>query len=167
MDAIGTADRDFTRGLISHLAIVNVDAEDDEVIKFDNLNFMLSVIKGIEPRDQLEAMLGAQIAAIYVATMRCTQRLMHSINVFERDSAERSLIKLTRTFADLRGCLKRYRASGPQTVQNVAVAEGGQAIVANLGPLLTGTRKVGASVPPAAETNGVRLKTRERPRIRN
>jgi hypothetical protein len=30
---------------------------------------MLSVIKGIDPRDQLEAMLAAQMAAVHVATM--------------------------------------------------------------------------------------------------
>ena len=30
---------------------------------------MLAVVKGLEPRDQMEAMLAAQMAAVHVATM--------------------------------------------------------------------------------------------------
>jgi hypothetical protein len=33
------------------------------------VNFMLAVIKGIEPRDQIEAMLAAQMAAVHITAM--------------------------------------------------------------------------------------------------
>ena len=38
---------------------------------------MLSVVKGVEPRDQVEAMLAAQMAAVHTATMTFAGRLAH------------------------------------------------------------------------------------------
>jgi hypothetical protein len=77
-------------------------------------NFMLSVIKGIEPRDQIEAMLAAQMAAVHVASMTFAQRLAHVDNIPQQDSAERAFNKLTRTFAAQVSALKEYRSKGEQ-----------------------------------------------------
>ena len=98
------------------------------------VNFMLSVVKGIKPRDQLEAMLAAQMAAVHMATMTFARRLAHVENIPQQDSAERAFNKLTRTFATQMEALKRYRTGGEQkvTVQHVSVSEGGQAIVGNV-----------------------------------
>ena len=63
------------------------------------INFMLSVVKRIEPRDQLEAMSAAQMAAVHQADRVSAARLAQSKNILERDSAERAFTKLTRTFA--------------------------------------------------------------------
>ena len=95
---------------------------------------MLSVIKGVQPRDQIEAMLAAQMAAVHMATMTFARRLAHVENIPQQDSAERAFNKLTRTFATQMEALKRYRTGGEQkvTVQHVSVAEGGQAIVGNV-----------------------------------
>ena len=60
MRAIGTADLDFFDGLTLHL----VNASKGQGSPEKTVNFMLAVIKGIEPRDQIEAMLGAQMAAV-------------------------------------------------------------------------------------------------------
>src|SRR5437879_2943057 len=66
MDALGTADIDFYRGLLDQVAgAASAGGQIDE----HTLNFMLSVVKGVEPKDQLEAMLAAQMAAVHVATM--------------------------------------------------------------------------------------------------
>src|SRR5207247_5205462 len=54
------------------------------------LNFMLSVIKGIEPRNQLEAMLAAQMAAVHVATMTFARHLAHAEEIVLVDSTERA-----------------------------------------------------------------------------
>jgi|SRR5208337_997329 len=159
MDAIGTVDQDFLNGLISQLARFNGEGGE---VNFSGLNFMLSVIKGLGPRDQFEAMLGAQMAAVQVATMMVARRFMVSENIAEQESTERSFNKLSRTFVTQMECLKRYRASGPQMVQNVSVGEGGQAIVANLGQPPTGGTRVGASALPTGETNVVPLEARER-----
>ena len=55
------------------------------------LNFMLSVVKGIEPRDQIEAMLAAQMAAVHMAAMKSARTLANSTTIPQQDSAERTL----------------------------------------------------------------------------
>ena len=96
--------------------------------------FVLSVIKGIGPKDQLEMMLAAQMAAVHMAMMAFARRLAHADYVAQQDSAERAFNKLARTFASQMEALKRYRTGGEQkvTVQHVSVSDGGQAIVGNV-----------------------------------
>jgi hypothetical protein len=131
MEALGTADYSFGNGLIMQLA--NASMHDREVDEAD-VNFMLAVVKGIKPRDHLEAMLAAQMAAIHMATMTFTRRLASVESIPQQDSAERALNKLARTYATQMEALKRYRTGGEQkvTVQHVSVSEGGQAIVGNV-----------------------------------
>jgi len=84
------------------------------------------------PRDELEVMLAAQMAAIHCATMTFARRLNHVENIPQQDSAERTLNKLARTFTTQMEALKRYRRNdGEQkvVVQHVNVNDGGQAIV--------------------------------------
>ena len=118
---------------------------------------MLSVMKGVQPRDQLEAMLAAQMAAVHMATMTIAQRLAHVENIPQQDSAERAFNKLSRTFTTQMEALKRYRTGGEQkvTVQHVSVAEGGQAI-ANVGNARENVPgKAGASPPLALSNSNV------------
>jgi hypothetical protein len=131
MDALGTTDMDFFNGLVDQLA--RATAEGAEVNE-KGINFMLSIIKDIEPRDQLEAMLAAQMAAVHMATMTLARRLAQVENIPEQDSTERAFNKLARTFVSQMEALKRYRTGGEQkvTVQHVTVSEGGQAIVGNV-----------------------------------
>jgi hypothetical protein len=98
------------------------------------LIFMLSVVKDIKPRDQVEAMLAAQMAAVHQAILTFARRLAHVETIDQQDSAERAFNKLARTFAAQMEALKRYRTGGEQkvTVQHVSVSEGGQAIVGNV-----------------------------------
>src|SRR5262249_4167899 len=95
---------------------------------------MLSVVKGVEPGDQVEAMLAAQMAAVHMATMTFARRLAHVENIAQQDSAERAFIKLARTFAAQVEALKRYRSRGDQTVrvEHVTVNDGSRAIVGNV-----------------------------------
>jgi len=131
MDVFASADGDFVNGIVSQLADASLHGQD---ISDHGLNFMLSVIKGIEPRDQLEAMLVAQMAAVHVASMTFARRLAHVEEIPQQDSVERAFNKLTRTFAMQMEALKRYRSGAEQkvTLQHVSVAEGGQAIVGNV-----------------------------------
>ena len=98
------------------------------------LNFLLSVVTGIEPRDQMEALLAAQMAATHAATMTLARRLNHAESIPQQDSAERAFNKLARTFTAQVEALKRYRSADDQTirVEHVTVNEGGQAIVGNV-----------------------------------
>ena len=142
MDGLGSRDPDFFFGLVDQVANASSRGSgrypDEQGIKF-----MLSVIKGIAPRDQIEAMLASQMAAVHVATMKFANRLTHAADLPDQESvgglpdqesAERAFVKLARTFAALLEALKRYRTGGEQkvTVQHVSVSEGGQAIVGNV-----------------------------------
>jgi len=137
-EAIGTVDGDFVTGLLTQLGnATSQDRRPDE----SAINFLLSVIKGAKPKDQFEAMLAAQMAAIHTATMTFTRRLANVETIQQQDSAERALNKLARTFAMQMEALKRYRTGGEQkvTVQHVSVNEGGQAIVGNVNQAASGT----------------------------
>jgi hypothetical protein len=92
---------------------------------------MMAVIQGIEPRDHMEAMLAAQMAAVQMAAMTMARKLAQADNIAQQDSAQNAFNKLTRTFAAQMDTLKRYRSTGEQrvTVQHVTVNDGGQAIV--------------------------------------
>jgi hypothetical protein len=74
MEALGTADYSFGIGLISQLINAGSRGSDNDE---NDVNFMLSVVKGIKPRDHLEAMLAAQMAAIHMATMTFARQLAH------------------------------------------------------------------------------------------
>ncbi len=147
MEALASADDDFVDGIVSQL--VNVSGRGQDIDE-RGLNFMLSILKGIEPRDQLETMLAVQMAAVHVASMTFAHRLAHVDNIAQQDSAERAFNKLTRTFATQMEALKRYRTGAEQkvTLQHVSVAEGGQAIVGNV------THAPRENVPQAPRGNG-------------
>jgi hypothetical protein len=99
-----------------------------------NINFVLAVVNGIEPRDEVEAMLGAQMAAVHMASMTFARRLAHVENLPQQESAGRAFNKLARTFTTQMEALKRYRSTGQQTVrvERVSVEAGGQAIVGSV-----------------------------------
>jgi len=131
MEALGTAQSDFMDGLIKQL--VNVGTQGTTTDE-RGTNFILAMVTGIEPKDQVEAMLAAQMAAVHNATMTFARRLNHVENIPQQDSAERAFNKLARTFAAQVEALKRYRTGGQQkvTVEHVTVNAGGQAIVGNV-----------------------------------
>ena len=106
---------------------------------------MLSVVRGIGPGDETEALLASQMAAIHNATMVAARRLNHVETVPQQDSASTMLNKLARTFADSVEALKKYRSAGEQTikVQHVTVNDGGQAIVGDVSQGGGGTSKNG------------------------
>jgi hypothetical protein len=159
MDALGTAESDFAEGIISQLVSQNTKGGE---VNQRGLSFMLAVVKGVEPKDQLEAMLAAQMASVHVATMMLRQRLACSRGTDELDSAERAFNKLARTFANQLEALNRYRTGAPHTLQNVSVTHGGQAVVANIThpPSETGPSKATASEMVSSKTNVVPLPRR-------
>ena len=122
-EALATTDVSFVVGLISQLADAGTRRRK---VEERELNFMLAVVKGAKPKDQMEAMLAAQMAL--------ARRLANAENMTQQDSAERAFNKLARTFAAQVEALKRYRTGGEQkvTVEHVTVNEGGQAIVGNV-----------------------------------
>jgi hypothetical protein len=143
LEALGSRDPDFLDGLLKQLC--NIGSHGRSVDE-EGLNFMLSIVKGTEPRDQVDAMLAAQMAAVHNATLTFARRLNHVENIPQQDSAERAFNKLARTFAAQVEALKRYRSSGEQTmrVEHVTVNHGGQAIVGNVSHRGEGTSEKAA-----------------------
>lgn len=128
MADIGTTDRDFYAGLLSQISCLGSHKRS---IDSASSNFVLAVVRSVDPRDGLEAMLATQMGAIHAATMMLARRLNHVDTIPQQDAAERALNKLARTFATQMEALKRYRTGGQQkvTVEHVTVNAGGQAIV--------------------------------------
>ncbi|WP_282064867.1 hypothetical protein [Aliiroseovarius marinus] len=131
MADLGTCDPDFMAGVQGQVASIGAHGR-----KIDSgaSNFLLSVVRGVQPRDELESMLAVQMGAIHQATMMMARRLNHVDNIAQQDAAERALNKLARTYATQMEALKRYRTGGQQkvTVEHVTVNDGGQAIVGSV-----------------------------------
>jgi hypothetical protein len=72
--ALGTNDINFLTAFLSQLA--NAGSTGSEISE-SGLNFVLSIVKGVKPTDQVEAMLAAQMAAVHLATMTFARRLAH------------------------------------------------------------------------------------------
>ena len=95
---------------------------------------MIALVRGLEPKDALEATLATQMAAVHALTMRLAGQLANSATNKGQEHAERALNKLARTFASQIETLKRCRTGGEQkvTVQHVTVSDNAQAIVGNV-----------------------------------
>lgn len=129
--AFGSKNDVFIEGFVSQ--IVNIGSQGPTPDE-KGMAFIGSIIAGIKPRDEAEAMLAAQMAAVHNASMTFARRLAHVTTIQQQDSAERAFNKLCRTYAAQLEALKRYRTGGQQhvTVKHVTVNEGGQAIVGNV-----------------------------------
>lgn len=131
MAAMGTYDLDFLSPLLSQIGnSVSVKGEVQEA----SLQFVTAFIKSIEPESEIEAMLAAQMAAVHICALDASRRYLSSTSLDGKDSAERAMTKLTRTFTTQMEALKRHRAKAQQTVrvERVNVESGGQAIVGDV-----------------------------------
>jgi hypothetical protein len=131
LNALGVADRDAMDGILRQLVKASVSGGRADKV---SLAFMISMVKSIRPRDSVEAMLVAQMVSVHVMAMRCAQHLAHANDLAQHDSAARALGRLARTFPAQIEALNRYRSQSEPaiTVQNVSVADGGNAIVGNV-----------------------------------
>src|SRR5262245_34053060 len=87
---------------------------------------------GIDPKDEMEGMMAAQLLAAHNASMECYRRAMLPDQTLEgRRENLNQANKLSRTYALLLDALNRHRGKGQQkmTVEHVHVYSGGQAVV--------------------------------------
>ena len=146
MRDFGTKDPDFLYGLIHQVANASPKAssylEDIGLDSWGTKQFvdelgikkMLAFIKGGKPGDPIEATLLGQMAATDAATMSFANRLANAKSLTERDSAERTFNKLSRTFAAQVEALQRYRSKSENKVvfQHFSVNDSAQAIVGDV-----------------------------------
>jgi hypothetical protein len=131
----GTTNEGLANALLSHcLKPLKADEASDEHPGNDERTFMLSVIRDLAPRDAVERMLGVQMAATHVATIRSARWLANAENIPQVQAHYTGFNKLARTFAAQVEALRKHRTGGEQrvTVQHVNVSDGGQAIVGNV-----------------------------------
>jgi hypothetical protein len=143
MQAIGVTDPILFDTLVTQLINVGTQGQKPDE---RGLNAVLAMVRAVEPKDEAEAMLAAQMAAVHMATMAMARRLNRVDDIAQQDSASNAFNKLARTFAVQLEALKRYRTGGEQrvTVQHVTVNEGGQAaIVGSVSPPASGVGATG------------------------
>jgi hypothetical protein len=149
----GTVSLDFAAlmlGELSDAATIDRDTVDEKTA-----NGILGALHGINPQDEVEAMLASQMVATHLAAMRCLRRAQAPGQTFEgRDMNLRHATKLSRTYTMQVESLKRYRSKGEQRVvvqhQHVNVTAERAAVQVNGG------------VDPAPRGRGAASKPEER-----
>ena len=129
--ALGTIENRVMDGFLRQVSDIG-DAHN--AISEDATNFVLGVVSGIQPQDEVEAMLATQMAVTQQASLMMVKRLTRAQTIPQQESAEKAFNKLARTYTTQMDALKKYRAKAQQTVrvERVTVEEGGQAIVGNV-----------------------------------
>jgi hypothetical protein len=131
----GSASDDFNLLLFNAATKTQWLAHSDAETRAVQHKAVAAALVGIAPRDETEAMLGAQLIGIHAASMECLRRAMIDGQTFAgRPECLNQANKLSRTYATLLDALNRHRGKGQQTVrvEYVTVNAGGQAIVGNI-----------------------------------
>jgi hypothetical protein len=166
---IGTTDPNFGKGLLGDLLSTRTGDTESDVRR---VLFTLAVVKGLKPRDELESMHLIQMAAVHAALMSLVAQLAQTDHPAIRDSLTRGITQLARAYTAQFDAFKRHRNGGEKqfTIQNVSVAEGGQAIVGNVTqatpehevaqatPALTDARQAPMEIIGEPERKPVRLR---------
>ena len=136
LNAFGTADYDFADWLLNHLINGGTQATHSNPLEQRELNGAAAAMAGIAPRNEMEAMLAAQMVAVHAAAIVALRRLKGAEMITQLDSNGNLAVKLLRTFTTQLETLQRLRGKGQQTVrvEHVTVNAGGQAIVGNVSP---------------------------------
>lgn len=128
--SFGTTDWSVAEALCGHLAQL---AATGGAVNETSFKHALALAQGVQPKDEVEAMIATQMAAVHLATMDYAAKLHRCITVQASEAYERSLTRLSRTFTAQVDALKKYRTKGEQRVvvehQHVHVYPGGQAVV--------------------------------------
>jgi hypothetical protein len=128
----GSRSDDWNNFLLNQLGNSLRLSDSDEEQRDHACRATISGLVGIDPKDELEGMIAAQLIAGHNAAMECYRRAMLPNQPFEgRRENLTQANKLSRTFALLLDALNRHRGKGQQkvTVEHVHVHSGAQAIV--------------------------------------
>jgi hypothetical protein len=133
---IGGSKSDTWNNVIANQAMQTIWGKNSDQEERNNLrSATIAGLIGINPNDELEGMMAAQLIACHNASMECYRRAMIGEQTFEgrRENLSQAN-KLSRTYAALLEALNRHRGKGQQkvTVEHVHVHQGGQAIVGNV-----------------------------------
>ena len=104
---LGSESLGFANGLLRQMINAGTvgTVEDKE-----GTDFVVGVVQGIAPRDELEAMLATQIAAVHLAILKQQRQLMNADNILKSESAGRAIAKLSHAFKEQLEALERLRS---------------------------------------------------------
>lgn len=137
-EAFGTRSLPFLNDTLGNITRVMAPSRNFSVEQHDAA---VAVMAAIEPRDELEATLAAQMVAANECAMRCMRTMSGAALVDQQQMYGNLANKFMRTFAMQMETLSKLRRGGEQVVKHVHVHEGGQAVVA-------GTINQGGGVKP-------------------
>ena len=123
----GTADPDFLATLTNGVVAATRGQGSD----VRAVNAGLAALAGIQPRDELEAMLAAQMTAVHNMAMEMAKRSLLPEQTVEGVSENvKRATRLMGVFTRQVDALTRYRTGGQQrvVVERVTVSDGGQAM---------------------------------------
>jgi hypothetical protein len=135
VETFGTTDRYFIRGLVGQaIEAGSIGGGIRSGVGGDGYDFIMAVLRGAKPKDQIAAMLASQMAATHMAAIKFIDRLAQFESTEPHDCHERTLSKLLRAFIMQVEAFNRYQNGGEQkvTVQQVSVSDGSQAFVGNV-----------------------------------
>jgi hypothetical protein len=138
LKAVGGSASDEWNNRIANDTIVTLWLKNsDPETRQKQISGAIAGLVGINPRDELEGMMAAQLIASHSAVMECYRRAMIGDQTFQgRSENLNQANKLSRTFTTLLDALNKHRGKGQQkvTVEHVHVHSGGQAIVGAVAP---------------------------------
>lgn len=112
MDSFSTGYYEFSNAMLDQLRAIATDRWG--VFSPKKLSQAMSMIQGISPQNELEAMLAVQMVAVQIGTMKAGEQMATAQMREHQDWANRSLAKLARTFAAQVDSLKNLRLNGAQ-----------------------------------------------------
>src|SRR5215204_7261491 len=115
------------------------------------INAVLAVVDGVQPENEIEAMLAGQMAVTHALSLELLGRARRAEQLPQFESAATYATKMLRTFAVQAETLAKLRRGGEQkvTVEHVHVHSGGQAIV---GAVTGGSPLPGGGKIPKSES---------------
>ena len=136
IEAFGTSDLDFVDGIIGQLANAGTQGpKADE----RGINFMLSIVKGVEPKDQVETMLATQMVAANDAALMFLRRATLDNQTFDGIEANvHRASRLMRIFNEQLEAMQKLKGKASQqkvTVEHVHVHEGSDIVAVFVGIL--------------------------------
>ena len=129
MSAFGT-----TSETVAHVEVERIAKalrQRDGTIDPAELDTVIAIVSGQQPKNELEAMAIAQMAVTHALTMRSFGNLNRSSSFQQQDSNALTVARLTKAFASQMDALGKLRRGGEQrvVVEHVHIHAGGQAIV--------------------------------------
>lgn len=129
-DLFGSSGRQFPLAQLNHVLKI----ARDEKGKYDEakVNGILAAIDGVQPVNEVEAMLALQMAVTHELAMQALLRAQRVDQIPQYESAGGMAVRLLRTFTAQVETLAKLRRGGEQVVRVVHVHPGGQAVIGNV-----------------------------------